>query len=155
MSTNETLLQALFQELSSAATKLNQTTDQLTASVRELDAAIGRLNLGIEHWMPIGSAIADDKKEIYKYSLGYAKVGKWGIAVRIVTSAASIEVLFNDAPRDVRVKAIAHLPFLLAELVRAVNSMCADIESQLPQAEGFVAAIKALPEGGIKPQVKR
>src|SRR5580658_6790187 len=145
MSVYETVIQALFQELSSSATKLNQATDQLAESIRELDAAIGRLNLGIEHWVSIGSAITDDKREIYKYSLGYAKVAKWGIALRVVTSVTSVDTLFNDASRELRVKAIAHLPSLLAELVRKVNSVSADIEGQLPQAKTFVSAIKALP----------
>ena len=105
--------------------------------------------------MPIGNAITDDKKEIYKYSLGYAKVAKWGIALRVVTSATTVDALFNDASRELRVKAIAHLPRLLAELVRKVNSVSADIEGQLPQAEAFVSAIKASPEAEAASRVKR
>lgn len=121
----ETTTDALAQ-LATSAARLNFTTDQLTATVRDLEAAIKSLNLGIETWHTFYSQPNDGVRQI-----GYAKVnGKWGIALALKSWGKEIEEWgFGDAPRWLRVEAVDHIPALIGAMVTESELMVTQLEA--------------------------
>jgi len=120
-------LQVSFQQLGVAASALNQSSDRFGAAVSKLDAALTALNLGVTAWFcyvnyqdPQGSQYRTEEQ------LGYAKIGnKRGLALQIVEFddinddyAIKDSWLFNDAPRELRLRAVEHIPDLIDKLVK-------------------------------------
>jgi hypothetical protein len=124
MSTNEKLdkIQFHFQRLSSAALSLNKSSDELSKTVGLLDAALGKLNVGLTVW--ISFAERHDDSEYSSDQLGYAKINsKWGLGIRTISGNDNFPDeeedgpwLFAEAPRELRLRAVNHLGKLIEKL---------------------------------------
>src|ERR1035438_8867986 len=108
-------LQLSFQKLSQAANALNDSSETLGKAVIHLDIALSKLNLGVTSWICFYNIREDDSSQYHsEEQLGYAKIeNKRGLSLRVVEfddinneSHVESQWLFNDAPRDLRVKAI-------------------------------------------------
>ncbi len=115
-------IQAHFQALSSAATSLNATSDELAKVVGVLDDALRKLNIGLTVWITVSKWMEDER--CGEDQIGYAKVnGKWGIALRYIWGDHALSLdevdglwLFNDAPRELRLAGVDNLPQVIEAL---------------------------------------
>lgn len=142
---------ATFQRLSAAATELNAISDELGKTVASLDAALKRLNLGIPTWVRFDGSEDSQTGHFWARYVGYAKVAsKWGIALSAEEGnhytgedVTSEDWLFNDAPRELRIEAVDHLPTLLEKLIEAADKATEKIKSKIGYAQTVVEAVKA------------
>jgi hypothetical protein len=146
-------VQASYLQLSAVASDLNSISDELGNSVAEIDAALKRLNLGIEVWVQITFS-RDDEFGYYCDEIGYAKVdGRWGIALKSASGneqdpegERSEQWLFNDGPRKLRLSSIEKLPELLRKLSEEAVDTANQIKSKLADAKAVAAAVKSAAE---------
>jgi hypothetical protein len=116
-------IQSNFQKLSAVASSLNSASDELTKVVSVLDDAIRSLNIGLTVWIDFNSHVAE-APEYDNDQIGYCKLnGKWGIALQRVWGDYQSDYyqsdgpwLFNDAPRDMRLKSVDKIPDLIEKL---------------------------------------
>jgi hypothetical protein len=105
-----------YQQLSYEAKTLNSASDEFTRSVRVLDEAICRLQVGVSVWVPFRSW--GESPEYAACEIGYAKVnGEWGISIREIEGNEATDYehvnqlwLFPDAPRELRLDSVEQLP---------------------------------------------
>jgi len=134
------------QQLPTISSRLNTVTDLLTHRINALDAVLKSFNLGVPVWVAFssyGNPPFDEHDDV-----GYAKVnGRWGIAVRAVAPAdpnrgAKAEYwLFNEAPRDLRVRAVDKIPELIEALIQNADKIGAAISSKYQEVEAMTAAL--------------
>ena len=145
-------VQSSYQKLSSAATNLNQVSDQLSRTIRDLDVALKKLNLGISSWVDFQEWHSLDGAIYSIESVGYAKVkGKWGIAIKTIKGdyrnpdEEHVEKWsFGEAPRHMRLKAIDRIPELLARLTKETTDFTEKVSDKLTQTQDLAAAIKEI-----------
>ena len=143
-------VQSSFQQLSEAATHLNKASDGLGKLVTELDSALKRLNIGIQSWVDVSRWTTPDGLSYGYDQLGYDKIdGTWGIALQTCSGDERDDGdtidgrwLFNDAPRQFRIRAVDHIPALLDKIATDATSTAAKIEEKTQQIADVVAAIK-------------
>jgi hypothetical protein len=110
-------LSSVAKELFDSAYELNKESDRLTQAVAPFNEFFKKLNIGISFWFKWIETESNSGNAI-----GYARVnGKWGIAIKHFENDGpksakpdapkyAEEVwLFDNAPRWMRVDAIAHL----------------------------------------------
>jgi hypothetical protein len=139
--------QSLYKNLSVAAKNLNAASDELGKAISASDAALQKLNLGISAWAEVSAG--EDFPNWWGRYLGYARVGgKWGIALKQARGNSefpeedSEEVwLFNDAPRWMRVEAVAKIPELLEALLKQAEETTKKIGERTTQAYELAAAM--------------
>jgi hypothetical protein len=142
-------MQSSYKQLSEAAVTLNAASDDLGKAVNALDDALKRLNLGITAWFNFLEGGSDDGFYYTYTQIGYAKVGsKWGLAIRTVSGNQAEDDdtvhdiwLFNDAPRDLRVSAVASIPDLLDQLREQARITTERTVKKATQARQLAAAI--------------
>jgi hypothetical protein len=127
---NSRAIQLSFQKLSDAAESLNQATNEIRSAIAELDEMLAGLHLGIEGWVTFNSD-NDPDQPWYRtdYEIGYAKIGgTWGTAIRAVARDLQEDEetpgdpwKFNDAPRDMRLQAVHHIPALIETLTKETS----------------------------------
>jgi ABC-type transporter Mla subunit MlaD len=150
-------------QLPTAAANLNSATDQLGASVAQLDAVLKKFSLGVPTWVPFNQSSADSVPEYYREEIGYAKVGgKWGIAIRTIEgtyqSPDDDEVeqwLFNDAPRLLRVNAVEKIADLLDALIEKAAEMTKTITQKTAEVDALAAGIKSVVEPAFGPKASK
>lgn len=150
-----------YRKLSTAASELNFVSDELGKCVSEMDSALKKLNLGITVWV----LIRGDQDEVGFWSedLGYQKIaGKWGIALRTVSGShggedeAAVETwLFNDAPRSLRLSAIAKIPALLEQLSAEAAKVAGEISKSLDDVKKVAAAVTKTAQEPVKRIIAR
>ncbi len=131
-----------YKQLSTAATELNQVSDELGKFVAALDTALRKLNLGLSTWIRLDSR-EDGSGNYTKRDLGYAKIaGRWGISLRTMSGnhntpdvANEEEWLFNDAPRALRIESVEKLPELFEALIKDAETATAQIKARTSQAQ--------------------
>jgi prefoldin subunit 5 len=122
-------LQTDFQALSEIATELNSASDGLTKTVAILDEALKKLNVGLNAWVTFCDRGDDDQPEQYDLEqIGYCKInGTWGLALQHIWGDESMPRpwqrtegpwLFNDAPRELRLRSVDTIPKVIAELAK-------------------------------------
>ena len=141
-----------YQRLTESASHLNIASDELGTSIRALDHALAKLNLGIKTWIKSGGW--ENPDSTYEdHHLGYAKVGsKWGIALSVTRGMRGWEEdatyegewLFNDAPRALRAESIDALPELVEALVQAADETTAKIMDKTAGAKQLAKTVTAL-----------
>jgi methyl-accepting chemotaxis protein len=145
-------VQSSYRQLSVAATTLNATSDELGKSIAELDSALKMLNLGISSWVSFNKRSSPDGV-CYSYNeVGYAKIdGKWGIALSSVSGDRynpdddNVECwLFNDAPRALRIQAVAKIPDLLEKLIKDATETTAEVKEKAEEVHRLASAISAV-----------
>jgi methyl-accepting chemotaxis protein len=135
-------------ELTSASENLNKASDELGSVVYRLDEALQKLNLGVSAWVTIAGD-EDVHGNFWSRDLGYSRVKKtWGIALRDIAGNESVDEmsreeywLFNDAPRWLRIEAVAHIPELIDKLVKQANETAERITKKTAEAQELVSAI--------------
>lgn len=143
-------VQSSFQQLADAAKTLNAASDRFSKLVAEIDTALKPLNIGLVCWVNIGGPWrSEDGEQEYREQVGYAKIGgKWGIALRTVNEVvyrddSDIEQwLFNDAPRQLRLKAIDFIPDMLCELSKEAANFTEKITKKTVDVQQLVSALK-------------
>lgn len=145
--------------MSSVASDLNKISDELGKSISEIDAALKKLNLGVEVWVQTShKSIDPDGLDYYIERVGYTKVnGAWGIGLRTESGRDDEperemvnEWLFNDAPRTLRLAAIGHLPDLLEALSKEAITTTAKIKNGLAELQLVAGAVRGATKNGEK-----
>lgn len=146
-------VQSSYRQLAAAANNLNNVSDQLGETIAELDGALKKLNIGISAWVSVSiSHYEQDPTQYEGEELGYAKIaGKWGIGIRTISGDEDTpfgleETIkdqwhFNDAPRDLRLRAIDKIPELFERLTTDANASAQRIQQKLAHAKQLAAAI--------------
>jgi hypothetical protein len=141
---------------------LNRQDPFLTRVVASLDEALQRLSVGLVVWARVDTWHDDiDGMSYESEEIGYAKVnGQWGIAIRRTfgreDSSDPDEVrniwVFNDAPRESRLRAVEKLPQVIDELAKAAAKTTEILNKKLAQTKNYAAAIGILNPDGSKKQ---
>ncbi len=141
-----------FAELTTASESLNLVSDALGKAVSDIDDGLKKLNLGVTAWVEVyAKKDTSEEDPIYLVEeLGYAKIGsKWGVALRtrrrddrLPEPEENIEtLLFNDAARTLRLKAIEKLPQLLRKLSEEATKITRELQAKLADAQAVAAAV--------------
>jgi prefoldin subunit 5 len=159
-------ISSAFEALSKTAKKLNDESDKLTKTIEKLDLALQVLNLGVPAWVQFDKWCGEDDSEGY-YEVGYDKsMGSWGLCLRSFASnddtgaENSNTWTFNGAPRELRIRAVSHVPVLIEALDKAASQLVQDLSEknsdadQIAQALGFPAETDAK-DGNAKQQKRK
>lgn len=121
-------LKTSFQNLSSAAQMLNSASGAFSDAIVVLDEALNQLNPGVTCWITFDRWALDEDRpwDTYEERLGYTKLsGRWGLSLRTATVNSQTgeeefhdSWLFNDGPRELRIKAIGRVPDLIEALAK-------------------------------------
>jgi len=138
-----------FHELSAAAAFLNKATNELKQTIESLDKSIAALNIGLVVWIVVEHHIDPQVEGRYEAEqIGYAKVnGKWCIALRRVEAddfgPGEVREIsaFNDAPRDLRLRAVEKLPNLIEELAKKAIETAETVNKKLQETKAFTSAL--------------
>jgi len=141
-------VQVHFRALSLLATSLNEASDELTKVVGILDEALKKLNVGLTVWVAYAHRGVEDW-EVDDDEIGYSKVnGKWGLALRRIwgdtrDGADNIEGpwLFNDAPREMRLKSVDGIPKVIEELGKEAFATTKRVQEKTEQVRALAGAI--------------
>jgi hypothetical protein len=147
-----------FLSLSKASRELNDASDTFGVAVSSLEDAINELNPGVSAWVTISRATSNEDRpwESSEERLGYDKVnGRWGLAlctVEIDNSGEHSETvasswLFKDGPRNLRLRAIDHVPELVEALSREVSQAAKRVSEQADYALTLAESIAAIAGG--------
>src|SRR5262249_17358519 len=119
-------------------------------AIAPIDAALKKLNVGVEVWYQYTGS-NDPNGNYWGRSIGYARINsKWGLALSTISGNVqypdddSEEWLFNDAPRKMRLEALDHIPMLLEELVKEVSKAATELKMKSQQARELAEAISAV-----------
>lgn len=143
-----------YKQLASASRGLNNASDEFKGAVSVLDAALERLNLGVAAWVEL-SANEDDDGSWWSREVGYTRIGdSWRIALRSGSGdyqspdRDSVEEwAFDEAPRWMRIEAIARIPDLLEALLKQTEDTTNKLKKRTEQVlELGVAMSDALDE---------
>jgi hypothetical protein len=138
-------VQSSYQRLTAVASQLNGVSDQLGRAINALDESLKQLNLGIVHWHQFDGGENESGAYWCRY-IGYAKVGtRWGIALRTTTGHHEAPPdfgsddwwLFNDAPRQLRMEAVDHIPAMIDSLITAAEEAVAKITEKTAEAKNL------------------
>jgi len=140
-----------FKDLAASAAQLNAASDELAKAIAPIDAALKKLNVGVEFWHQYTGFDTPDG-DYWGHRIGYAKLsGKWGLALSVVSGNFGQgpdedpeEWLFNDAPRAMRLKALDHIPAFLENFVKHVTTEAAELKKKMGQARELAAMISTV-----------
>ena len=130
-------VQTDFPALSVVASSLNSASDELSKVIAVLDEALKKLNLGLTVWVVFESHSVEPWQFDDEY-IGYCKVnGKWGIALQRAWGANRENDfdregpwLFNEAPREMRLKSVDAIPKLIEALSSAASEMTKKVQEK-------------------------
>jgi len=158
-------ISSTFEALSRTAKKLNDESDKLSKTIEKLNLALQVLNLGVHAWVQFDKWCGEDDSEGY-YEIGYDKsMGPWGLCLRSFASSDHTGAentsawTFNGAPRELRIRAVSHIPELIEALNKAASQLVQDLSErnsdadQIAQALGFPTEMDAK-DGNAKGQGK-
>jgi hypothetical protein len=141
-------VQRLFKDLSGAAVDLNTVSDELNKPILALEAALKKLNLGLAAWVELSGS--DAGGSWWDRSVGYAKIkDRWAVTLRARDGRHGLDEEdseelwpFNDAPRWMRIEAVAKLPDLLEALLKQAQDTTQKIKNKIAIASELAEAIK-------------
>ncbi len=145
-----TRVESSFTQLAHAAQLLNSASEELSKVIRNLDASMKRLALGVAAWVPVSGT--SDEIQYWTTELGYAKVdGKWGLTLREVTgfhpdSSDETEQVwpYADAPRALRAEAVTKIPDLLDNLLQQTHDATNALKEKIDQASELSTLVSDL-----------
>ena len=160
---------SLLPSLAATAANLNKASKSLSALIERIDGALQRLNLGVSAWIVMsqgGSGIDGYGSQYWSEDLGYSRTGRktWGLMLRKGTEDFSIpnseqydEWPFNEAPRELRIRAVKHIPNLLKKLDDASEEMVRNLSASIEGTAAIVGALEqaAHPQRSIKGKPRR
>lgn len=152
-------IQTNFQALSEVASSLNTASDELTKVVGKLDEALKKLNVGLTVWVKF--ADHGDPNNLSWYDcdqIGYCKVdGKWGISLRHIWGSEDWDDrnedgpwLFNDAPREMRLRSVDKIP----ELIESLSKKAAETTKKIQEKTKEVGELASAIEEAAKPPMR-
>jgi hypothetical protein len=141
-----------FQRLAESATRLNKASDELSKAIVPVEAALKKLNLGISKWYAFVDGRPDENGDYSTCEIGYAKVGgKWCLALAERSRNAhdprgdsETEWAFNDAPRQLRIRALREVPNLVEALVGEADKVTGALEDETKRAHELGDTLTAL-----------
>jgi hypothetical protein len=136
-----------FKDLTKTAQSLNSASDKLNQVIEKLDGALRNLNLGVSAWVNFDEW-SDEEDNSGHSSVGYSKQNnKWGIALMSISEnhtwgeERSMTWLFADAPRELRLRAVKHIPELIEELNKVAAKFTNDLIKKTNEADELANAI--------------
>jgi hypothetical protein len=159
---NDSLLQRVhlsYQRLTSVASNLNAVSDELGKAINVLDESLKKLNLGITSWYRF-SGHEDECGGFWANYIGYAKIGnKWGIGLSKTSGHHEAppeyntdeEWLFNDAPRDLRLDAVEHIPAMIETLIKTGEEAVEKIKVKTSEARQLAEVLASAAKPVAKP----
>ena len=142
--------------LAATAADLNQASQKLSAVIDRIDGALQRLNLGVAAWVVVtegGPAVEGRGSQYWSEDLGYGRTGRksWGLMLRkggmdiqhIPDSEEYDQWPFNEAPRELRLRAVKYIPALLKKLDEESQKLAAKLSASI---DGTVAIVDTLEE---------
>jgi hypothetical protein len=162
---NDSLLQRVqssYERLTSVASDLNAVSDDLGKAINTLDQSLKVLNLGITCWFRFDSRDYESGRYWAKY-IGYAKVGnKWGIGLSKTAGhneappeeSSDEEWLFNDAPRELRLEAVQHIPAMIEALIKAGEEAVASVRAKTSEAQQLAEVLASAAKSTGNPAAK-
>jgi hypothetical protein len=139
--------------LADSASRLNKASDELSKAIAPIEAVLKKLNLGISKWHTFAGGNPDQDGDWVSREIGYAKVGgKWCLALAERAGNAhggpddvvETEWAFNDAPRQLRIRAVKEIPKLLEALVDEAEKVTAALENETKRAHEVGETLMAL-----------
>jgi hypothetical protein len=128
---------------------LNQLTDDLTKQVAQIESIINALNLGISEWVVVDESFDPMSEWTDNTRLLYDKNedGKWGLAIEKYEEHIQNPDLrrnynawaFRDAPRKLRLRAVAYIPALLGDLVKQSEELSKETAATLSLAKDIAS----------------
>jgi hypothetical protein len=146
-----------FEALAELASSLNKASDELTKVVGILDEALKKLNVGLTVWVDFDGRGEDEEPWLFDDDqIGYCKVnGKWGIAVQRVWGdqqrgeyASDGPWLFNDAPREMRLKSVDKIPAVIEKLGKEAFETTKRVQQKTEQVRALASAIGQVANAG-------
>jgi hypothetical protein len=158
-------LQTDFQALSEIASQLNVASDGLTKTVAILDEALKKLNVGLTVWVTFRRRANDEQPLLYDLDqIGYTKVnGTWGLAVQHIWGDEGAPdpwedsdgpLLFNDAPREMRLQSVDKIPEVIAELAKEASDTTKRMQEKTKQVLELAEAINSLKDAAKASAIK-
>ena len=140
----------LLPSLAATAANLNNASKELTEVIERLNGALQRLNLGVTAWVELKDYSESDDSISWSQELGYSRIGReWRLTLRNTKHDHSLdefEVLdawpFNEAPRELRVRAIGKIPQLLKKLDQVANEIVEEISESIDVTVPIVKLIE-------------
>lgn len=150
---------SLLPSLAATAVNLNEASKSLSALIERIDGALQRLNLGVTAWTQVSHG-GNDIDRNWSEDLGYGRTGRksWGLVLRKVEERFEEPDLgqhdewpFNEAPRELRIRAVKHIPNLLKKLDEASQELVKDLSASIEGTAAIVGALEqaARPQRGI------
>jgi hypothetical protein len=133
-----------FQRLAESAARLNDASDELSKAIAPIETVLKKLNLGISKWHTFAGGHPDQDGDVWSSEIGYAKVsGKWCVALAERSGNiqspdyydSSSEWAFNDAPRQLRIRAVKEIPKLLEALIEEADKVTSALETETTRAQ--------------------
>jgi hypothetical protein len=152
-------VQSSYQRLTSVASNLNAVSDELGRAISALDESLKKLNLGITCWHKFNGYEHESGSFWSKY-IGYSKVGnKWGIALSKTSGhndappehITDEEWLFNDAPRELRLEAVEHIPAMIETLIKAGEEAVERVRVKTSEAQQLAEVLASASMPATKP----
>jgi hypothetical protein len=143
-------LKTSFQKLSLASHTLNTASDTFGESITVLDEALNILNPGVTAWVTVSRSTSQVRPwEASEERLGYTKINRWGLCICTVDiderpdgGEETQDVwLFNDAPRQIRLRAIEHVPELIEVLANEALRTATRVREQAELAVELAKSI--------------
>jgi hypothetical protein len=149
-----------FESLTESASALNKASDELTKVVGTLDEALKKLNVGLTVWVAFaGRGDQDEPWSFDEDQIGYCKVsGKWGFALQRIWGDnrrgeyhSDGPWLFNDAPREMRLKGVEKLSDVIRELAKAAFETTKRVQEKTEQVRALAGVIEQIANADKKP----
>lgn len=143
-------ISATYPKLRSVAKDIHEASDELAKAIAPIEKILKKLNIGVPTWTMI-SGNDDDEGSYWSRDIGYTKLNAvWGLAIRTTSgyhndpdSYSEDSWPFNDAPRWLRVDAIAKLPDLLETIVKRAEETTKKLRAKAKQASEIAALLQA------------
>jgi hypothetical protein len=139
--------------IDTVAKTLNQTSDQLSQKIVEIETALNQYKLGVWAWLEKPLLEEPDCDETARYqwqlvtNLGYGKIReKWGLLISVYPDydpdENSSTVFLKEAPRGVRALAVERIPELLARIADEAANLNQQIAEKAELANEIAASLK-------------
>jgi len=134
-------------KLHSISQEINQASDSLTAELNFVEAALGKLNLGVSAWARMHDEDSDNLGGPVVYSLGYSKLkGKWGLLIeedhaRMADDFEERCMFLRHASRELRMEAAEHLGTLLENLCEKGAKLTEEITKRASEAKEIATVL--------------
>lgn len=138
-----------YKQLATISPELHSAAKELAKTIKDLNAALEPLDLGIAAWHTIASG-EDEDGYYWSRSIGYTNVGQeWGIALRQASGNHNYDDhnedvwAFSKAPRWMVIESVVKLPDLFETIIERVKEITVKLKVRNEQAKELVTAIRA------------